>query len=151
MITKLKNTIKSLYYRWFGFKHHIIKTSLPPAVWYDTDTRILYAVMDTIKWYVENDMGNIMTEEDLDNEINRIKDEHTSDMQDIYINELKKQYEIDNAILFIYKWWDNYPNREADSDEEEDWVEYDRLHDMLREEEQSMLKKAIDLRFHMWS
>lgn len=151
MITKLKNTIKSIYYNYFGFRHHIIKTSLPPCVWYDTDTRILYAVMDTVKWYVENDMSNIMTEEDLDNEIKRIKEEHPSDTQDIYIQELKRQCGIDNAILCIYKWWENYPNREEALDNENNFKKYDLMHDNLRQEEQSMLKKAIDLRFHMWS
>lgn len=151
MIAKFKNTIQSLYYRWFGFRHHIIRTSLPPSVWYDTDTRILYAVMDTVKWYVENDMSDIMTEEQLDNEIERIKSEHTGDIQDTLINELKRQCGIDNAILCIYKWWENYPNREAALDNENNFKKYDLMHDKLRQEEQDMLKKAIDLRFNMWS
>ena len=61
VIWKIRNYIRDnifnpIWFRIFGHKHHIVRTKLKPAPWYDTDTRMLYSVMALVEWYVENDM-----------------------------------------------------------------------------------------------
>ena len=152
---KLKSLIAKIigpiWYRFFGYKHHIVKTSLTPAVWYDTDTRILYAVMDTVKWYVDNDMMDIWTEEAQEEELKRVKEEYDGESQTQQIAQLQHCFEADQIALEIAAWWENYPNREKEIAEEDNYRKTDVLEEKLYEEEQEMLIKAIKYRNTMWS
>lgn len=191
VIWKIRNYIRDnifnpIWFRIFGHKHHIVRTKLKPAPWYDTDTRMLYSVMSLVEWYVENDM-QVWSEKERKDEIDRIKSEENN--SDSFRNDesdiIQKQFSEQDEILKIYGWWKNYNNRQkeinealhkwhnyvSDSDEdvcsflnkissmtEEKKKEEKRLNnelmDMerkLSEEEQLMLKKAVELRYSMWS
>jgi len=177
-----------VWYRFFGHKHHIVKTKLTPAPWYDTDTRILYSVMELVVWFVENDMRTFTVEEYQD-EIDRIYKEDDEECQEGNIKGWQEQYERDQEIIEISNWWKNYPNRCKEKDASlHEWSRYissvsgegfdnfleflnskdklskkelaeeERLNKIhrdqekkLEDEEQEYLKKAIDLRKHMWS
>lgn len=175
----------SAWYRFFGHKHHIVKTKLTPASWYDTDTRMLYAVMSLVEWFVENDMMKWSVEE-RQKELDRIEKD-----PELYNGErecLKRQWEAEDGIVEVYKWWKNYPNRQKElkialhtwseyisnlQKDRNDLKEFLNMHNImndeqkikekelnghlhhleekLKQEEQDMLKKAIDLREAMWS
>jgi hypothetical protein len=179
----------SVWYRFFGHKHHIVKTGLKPCPWIDADQRILYSVMAIVEWFVKNDM-RIITPEEFQKEIDRIKKEEPADSQKGFIEAWTDQYKQDQEIIGIYTWWQMYPNRLEEIDESlHEWSEYsnslvekydlknffklmnntdklteeerkkdrellDKHHEQekkLQEEEQEYLKKAINLRMHMWN
>jgi hypothetical protein len=191
VIWKIRNYIRDnifnpIWFRIFGHKHHIVRTKLKPAPWYDTDTRMLYSVMALVEWYVENDM-QVWSEKERKDEIDRIKsqenngDSFRSDELDI----IQRQFNEQDEVLKVYAWWKNYNNRQKDinealhkwhnyvSDSDEDVCSFlnkissmteekkkeekrlnNELMDMerkLSEEEQLMLKKAVELRYSMWS
>lgn len=191
VIWKIRNYIRDnifnpIWFRIFGHKHHIVRTKLKPAPWYDTDTRMLYAVMSLVEWYVENDM-QIWSEKERKDEIDRIKSEENN--SDSFRNDeldiIQRQFNEQDEVLKIYAWWKNYSNRQKEINEAlHEWHDYvsgndedvcsflnkvssmtgkqkeeekrlnDKLMDMerkLSEEEQYMLKKAIELRYSMWS
>ena len=107
----IADVIAPVWYRYFGYKHHVIKTSLTPSAWHDADERILYGVMECVKWFVENDM-RAWSKEDLNKEIERIEEESNGkEYQDREIAFLKEQYEIEMKITSIADWWKNYDNR----------------------------------------
>jgi len=178
-----------VWYRFFGHKHHIVKTKLTPAPWYDTDTRILYSVMELVVWFVDNDM-RIFTEEEYLDEIERVKKEGDKETQKDEIKGWKEQWKRDQEIVGIANWWKNYPRRCKEIDKAisawhaytEEMVKKYEFNDFfaflnnrdvmtkeekkkekrlskfshnkeeaLENEEQEYLKKAIDLRGHMWS
>ncbi|HUV85045.1 MAG TPA: hypothetical protein VMV86_05000 [Methanosarcinales archaeon] len=143
--------IGPIWYRFFGYKHHIIKTSLTPAVWYDVDDRILFAVMDTVKWYVDNDMMDVWTEKAQEEELKRVEEEHQGKFKEEIIEQLKSCFEADKVALEIVAWWENYLNREKEIREENNSRKAIALEDKLDEEEQEMLIKAIKFRNTMWS
>lgn len=172
----VRDVISPVWYRMFGYKHHIIKTDLTPSVWYDTDSRILYGVMECVKWYVENDMQT-WTEEEFEEELERMSNEKHEWVKS-GIQQFKRQYARDKLVMRIYKWWMDYDNRtneiEKALDEwavclyidpkdkvdmnEEERAKYEnlaekhtKLEKKLAKEEQQMLKSAIELRGCMWS
>jgi hypothetical protein len=131
-------------------KYHIIPTGLKPN-WYQTDTRILYGIMNLIKYFVENELKE-------DFKLRRNVDEY---------NETLKE------IMEIYKWWINYDERQRQMDEvlaktvdnvtettnsldmfmdlnSEKFDEYDRLEAELDKETTEMLCKAIKLRHELY-
>jgi len=177
----VRDHVSPIWYRFFGYRFHIVKTKLTPSVWYDSDIRILYAVMAIVEWFVENDMAKI-SEKDFKEELERIEKE----VDDPEIKEYERtswtnQYEFDCKIIQIYDWWKNYPNREKEirkalndwgrvalgddifprskgrmtrEEFEEESKLSDHLHeleDKLEKEEQEMLKLAVDIRNRMWS
>jgi len=105
-----------VWFRFFGHKFHIVKTKLRPAPWYDTDHRMLYAVMALIEWFVENDMQKI-TREELEAELVRIKEEDSVEYQKGYIEEWMGQWASNQEIISIYDWWKDYPRREEEIDQ----------------------------------
>lgn len=118
------NIFEPVWYRFFGHKHHIVKTGLTPAPWYDTDTRMLYAVMSLVEWFVENDMMTIPKQK-YENEEKRIKKETPKEQLKDELNFWKEQYERDLEIMDIYKWWKNYPKRCKDIDKSlKEWSDY---------------------------
>jgi len=181
-----------VWYRFFGHKHHIIKTKLPPQPWYDADTRMLYSVMEIVTWFVENDQ-RVWTTEEVEEEVERINKEEDEEYRESHVEGIRNQYKEQEEIRDIWKWWKNYDARAKEiRDALSDWHKYvddvakrefedyedshiplflkakekmneeekkeedrlsNRLHKMeedLRNEEQEMLKKAIDLRERMW-
>jgi len=176
------NYFNVIWYRIFGHKHHIIKTGLKPAPWYDVDSRMLYGIMSLVTWFVENDMRK-WSKEEREEEMKRIDSEDGGEKS--FKDCLFDQWAKEDAVIEIYDWWKNYPNREKENaeilsawarfgdqfkDNEEDFLgnrsrmtkeqekEYDRLFDVhdelekkLAEEEDEMLKRAVELRAYMWS
>lgn len=176
-----------VWYRVFGHKHHIVRTGLNPSPWYDTDTRMLYAVMSLVENFVENDMVP-WSKKGRKEELERIDKEESEykEKEKIILNE---QWANEDGIKNIYKWWKNYPNRQKEikvalskwhdyisgfQKDKDDFAEFftivrnamnkeqkkeekklsKRLHDLekkLANEEQEMLKKAVELRLAMWS
>jgi len=108
------NVFEPIWYRVFGHKHHIVKTTLPPSPWYDTDIRMLYCVMDLVKWYVENDMIEIDLITYEQEVVSRKNSNYDAEFKEKMLNSWKDQYERQLAILDIYKWWKNYSNREKE-------------------------------------
>jgi hypothetical protein len=196
IIWKIRNFIRDnifnpIWFRIFGQKHHIVRTKLKPAPWYDTDTRMLYAVMSLVEWYVENDMS-VWSDAERNEEIERIKskedDKYLFGSKKIELDVIQEQFSNQDEILKIYGWWKNYNNRKKEIDEAlhkwHDYVSKDdkddkdvcsflnkissmtgeqkeeetRLNKALRnmetklsEEEQHMMKRAVELRYSMWS
>jgi hypothetical protein len=158
-INQIKRFFNRIRYRFFGNKHHIIKTSLEPSDWYDTDHRMLYAVMDLVKWYVENDMLGYWTEDELEKEIDRVNREKeefgwTEDFAQAHIEDMKELYEAEQAILEIVEWWNKYSEQEDAIEKLIDAKKYKEARNMeekLDLEEQEMLMKAIKYRRSMWS
>lgn len=182
----IRDRVSPIWYRFFGYRFHIVKTGLTPRVWIDTDTRMLYAVMALVEWFVDNDMM-IWTKEDYEEECERLKKEYPND-EHKELEFFKEQYAKESKIIEIANWWKNYPNREKEvSDALDAWFNYleifktnenprwesisnktemsqkeqeeeqrlsdirNNLEEKLEQEEQEMLKLAIELRNRMWS
>lgn len=175
----VRDLISPIWYSFFGYKHHIVKTKLTPSIWIDSDERMLYAVMAIVEWFVENDMMEI-TKKDFDSEIERIEKENYSDpeIKKYEIDSWTNQYNLNQKTLEVYKWWKNYPTRQEEiSRALSDWTRvalkdgstfktmteveviegeklckhFHDLEDKLEDEEQEMLKLAVELRGAMWS
>jgi len=134
-----RNSIfEPIWYRFFGHKFHIVRTKLPPSPWYDTNIRMLYAVMGLVEWFVENDM-RIWSQEDRDKEFKRIREEDTEDYRDDYCECLEDQFANDDKIIEVYKWWKNYAKREDEIEKAlDDWATYNSL---LREKPDDFFSK----------
>jgi len=104
-----------VWYRIFGHKHHIVKTGLAPSPWYDTDIRMLYAVMSLVKWHVENDMME-WSKKDKEKEIDRLKKQKDSERVIGLRENFNEQMKAQDGIIEIYKWWKNYSNRQKEID-----------------------------------
>lgn len=118
------NIFEPIWYRIFGHKFHIVKTGLKPSPWYDTDIRMLYAVMSLVEWFVENDM-RIWSQEDRDKELKRIREEENPEYQKDFIDCLEDQFSRNDKIVSIYKWWKNYSNRQEEVEKSlHDWYVY---------------------------
>jgi len=173
-----------VWYRFFGNKHHIIKTNLKPGSWIEVDTRMLYGVMSLVEWFVENDMQT-WSEKEYEDDCKRIKEDDPEDKYNS-LKGIQDQYARDKQILSIYSWWKAYPNRlkeikdashrwhvyyskfkkndEIFFSDVEQWMSEDDkkecrrllcvtgdLEEKLANEEQEMLKLAVELRGGMWS
>ncbi len=151
----IRDHVSPIWYRFFGHKFHIVKTKLTPTSWIDTDQRMLYAVMDLVEWFVENDMSPNWTPEEYEEQVKWQKEElvKMGEPNDPYgqLEGLKRQYEIDQNILKVYNWWKKYPEREKEINECPMSDRYGELTDKLEKEEQEMLKLAIEVRESMWS
>lgn len=167
-----------IWYRFFGHKHHIIRTGLTPASWYDVDSRMLYGVMSLVKWFVENDFEP-WSDKDLAEELERLDEEETEEYREPYKKAIIAQVEGERQVLEIYKWWKNYENRVKETDDLlTKWYDFvngetifqkrkmtkdessqekkmfkllNESEETLQKEEQEYLIKAIKLRYHMWS
>ena len=120
---KIRDIIEPIWYRFFGHKHHLVRTKLTPHPWYDTNIRMLYGVMGLVEWFVENDM-RIWTQKDRDEEFARIESED-GEYKEGNIECLKNQLAHDDKIIEICKWWKNYPIREKEVEKSlHDWAKY---------------------------
>jgi len=109
----VRDLISPVWYRFFGRKHHIIKTGLTPSCWYEVDTRLLYGNMELVKWFVEKDM-DVISAKEYEEEINRVKEEEGTGYGVDGLDQWTDQYEKQKQILDIYAWWLNYENRLKD-------------------------------------
>ena len=107
---KIRDVVAPVWYRFFGHKHHIIKTGLTPDAWYDLDTRLLYGNMELVKWFVENDMVYI-TPKEYENEKRRIIEDKTLIANRWEEEQWERQYKEQQEILAIYTWWLFYDSR----------------------------------------
>jgi len=151
----LKYYLKNLIFR----RHHIIKTGLKKGQWYDTDTRMLYGMMNMLVSYIEDEKPFEIIEWDEDDTHRNVKEE----------------------ILAIKEWWDNYHNREAEIGialhdwheekfsgcEGDEWLKrinskdtdeqkrlfdrHEELKKKLFEEEQDMLIRLVKIRRFLWT
>lgn len=113
-----------IWYRFFGHKFHIVKTKLTPSPWYDTDTRILYAVMGLVEWFAENDI-RMPTQEEYEGERERINEEEGEYKED-YLKCWEEQYETNKKIMGIYYWWKLYDHRQEEIEKSlNDWHNYE--------------------------
>lgn len=138
--------IKDAYYaikqRLFR-KHHLVKTTLSPWQWADTDHRMLYVNMALFEQFLKNEKPF----------------ESTDYTYNAYYRDLAKK------MKMIDKWWKNYPQRLKDIDIALD-VWHDgrntknankyskKIHKMetdLLNEEQKMLHMLIDIRSGLWT
>jgi hypothetical protein len=126
----IDRNISPIYYRFFGHKFHIVRTGLRPQAWHDNDTRILYAVMSIVKWFVENDM-RIVSEVDYLKEVSRIANtERLNDNETLgqHLELWVEQYEAQIEILKIAAWWKNYDNRQKEISEAlNNWADYTKI------------------------
>lgn len=117
------NIFEPVWYRFFGHKFHVVKTKLTPAPWYDTDTRMLYAVMALVEWFVENDM-RIVNREDFELECKRIKVEDGDNAEES-LKVWTEQWEDSQKVIDIYKWWKSYDKRRNEIDESlHEWYKF---------------------------
>ena len=70
-------------------KHHLIRTGLPRGQWYDTDTRMLYGMMNLLVEFIDKEKPFEHIDWDYDDFHKGIRDE----------------------FLAIRAWWDNYQKR----------------------------------------
>lgn len=139
-------------------KPHLIDTKLKKGQWWDTDSRLLYGMMNLLIEFVEKE---------------RPFEVVIWDSDDVSIH-VKKE------ILTIKAWWENYNNRKneisealstwhdmkfgKDSDDwidkinEDDTPEIDKafkyLHELenkLHEEEEEMLIRLVKIRDYLWT
>ena len=152
----IRGFVAPIWYRFFGYKHHIIRTGLKPCQWIDTDTRMLYAVMSLVEWFVENDM-RYLSREECDKEIDRIKQEDPNDEMgqiEMIVNQMRQ----DQETIEIYNWWKDYHRKMKNiSDARVKYSEYvdsfqeddDFLsfcnHDNMNEEQKSEAKRLLDV------
>jgi len=176
---KIIDFVSPIYYRFFGHKFHIVKTGLRPQAWHDSDVRILYAVMSIVKWFVENDMQKTSETDYLREYIRIIHDNNMEGEAQGWVNQYRRQKEIEEIALWwnnydnrlkeiddsLTKWsqcgvMDNlhngvFPINNLPEDKRKIERELSAIHSQLGEnlhqEEQEMLKKAIELREYMWS
>jgi len=142
----------------FVRKHYLIKTGLKKGQWYDTDTRMLYGMMNLLVEYIDKEKPF----------------EHINwDYDDLH-RSAKKEF------LEIRKWWDNYENRCEEIEKSlTDWYEerfdgakdcmLDRINETptpeskrlfkihnemgnkLNEEETEMLIRLVKIRKCLWT
>ena len=159
----IADVIAPVWYRYFGYKHHVIKTSLTPSAWHDADERILYGVMECVKWFVENDMM-IWSKEKYEEELERIRSESTDEYRESELEGMTNQYNRDKKIQGICDWWNNYDARMKEIDKaQSEWHKYcksfkekdedycfpshlrARMNEKEMKEEEALFKKATDL------
>jgi hypothetical protein len=126
------------------YKHHIIKTSLSPG-YYDPDIQILYAVMDTVKEFVENTENKIIWDNSEEHKkVKSILDDVYNWWTVIYPNRKEPEYP-DINIFNILDESDpklvEFNNTVSKINEIEKW---------WKEEEMAFLIKAIKIRDYLW-
>jgi len=168
------------------YKHNIVKTKLDKCFYIDTDIRMLHAIMELVTDFVNNDMRKWSLKK-YEKECTRIKKED-GEYAGENLKKMKLQYETDQKLILIAKWWKNYNNRNKEIDrarhawtsyyekflddkteflgfqKARDVMSYEqkhkehalfmRIHTLktnLYEDEQKMLKLAVDARIGMWS
>lgn len=152
----VKTYLKNLIFR----RKHIIKTKLPRGQWWDTDSRMLYGMMNLLMEFIEKENG-----------------ENGLEFIDWDSDPIHKH--IKEEIIAIRDWWLNYQNRLNEIDKTlTNWSDetffdknnlmeelsapetakskslHNKLHQMeekLEIEEEEMLIRLIKIRKHLWT
>ena len=143
---------------------HLIDTKLPPGTWQDTDTRILYGVMEALVFYVEVDCAAWIKKgtprekglEHLDWEITLT---HDDGVEDGLTGKPTHQAETAMEVMELYLWWlDIRPNRpdpydfvDEGAEGLEKYKEYTRMEVEQEEEDEANLIRVIKARGGMWT
>ena len=164
LFDKIPEELGHIAYRWrnrvWAFKHrfipkhkyHIIRTSLKPGYW-DPDTQILHAVMDTVKQFVDITKDSVNWESE---------DAHAHAWAELQA---------------VYDWWVNkYPNREdelpklpdvdfgkiigehseehSEDPDVKEWKRVSEIHNQMEaewvKEEEEMLIRVMKVRRFLW-
>ena len=139
-------------------KHHLIRTGLPRGQWYDTDTRMLYGMMNLLVEFIDKEKPFEHIDWDYDDFHKGIRDE----------------------FLAIRAWWDNYQKRceeieqaltawhdERFKDAGDKWLErmnesstpeaerlseiHNEMEEKLKEEETDMLIRLVKIKECLWT
>jgi hypothetical protein len=169
----LKEHIFDFFYAWFKHpyvearywlrsrfhpkhRYHIIKTGLKPG-YYDQDVLILHACMTLLERYIAWHDG----EDKLEEFTKELKDKPNTWGCDA--NEMSPQVKNQTEALAIYRWWKyERPANEKRLKELYDLVSKEKLgytekykdvnewETKIREDEQKMLHRLINIRFSLW-
>jgi hypothetical protein len=131
-------------------KYNVIYTGLEPG-YYDCDTRIFYGVFKPFEEYMEfqlSDKSHVKwwyTPEEIENELEYVPEKE---------KEAHRQWFIDRntiwaELLGIYKWWKDYPNKEAACWEVGVKDPLDKEEALYKEASEKM-KRIIELRNYLW-
>ncbi len=146
---------------------HLLDTKLPPGQWQDTDTRILYGVMEALAYYVEVDCAAWTKKgtprekglKHLDWEITLTYDEDW--MDEVIRGEPTDQAKSAMEVKELYLWWkDVRPNRPDPYDfidedipntDKDRFKEYTRMEQEYQDQDDAMLIRVIKARHGMWT
>jgi hypothetical protein len=140
--------IKRIYYaiKQRFRQHHIIKTTLSPWEWCDTDYRMLYGNMELFMQFLREQKP----------------------FERVYYDSDPEHQDLAKKIKIIEQWWLNYPNRLKEIEQLSDiWYydlkkndkteknlilrdKWDEAETKLLNEEQEMLHLLIDIRRGLW-
>ena len=153
-IVDLKNYIRHR----LTTNHHLIKTKLPKGRWYDTDTRMLYGMMNLLMQYIEEEKPFEIIDWDNDEWHRNARDEMIA-IRDWQLNYDNRCKEIDQALT---EWSDAKFGKDDNSDmlerlnekntpETEALFErHSQLEDKLLKEEE-MLIRLVKIRNYLWT
>ena len=149
----IKYYLKNLIFR----RHHLIRTKLPKGQWYDTDTRLLYGMMNLLIEYLEKEKPFEIVNWDSDEDHKKARDEMIA-IRDWWLNYDNRKKEIEKALdewhskKFVSgDHWIRDINAE---DTPEVKVLFDKLHALeakLLEEEEEMLIRLVKIRGYLWT
>jgi len=125
-------------------RRDVVKTTLEPDQWYDTDTVMLYAMMSLLKQFVEKEVGVDKIVVSLERELDGVYlQEHPEQREG-----LEKQVAIEKEIKAIYDWWEGYEDKLKRVKEAEDLLEAE---EKLCAEEDEILHRLINVRRKLWT
>jgi hypothetical protein len=130
-------------------KHHIVKTTLNPWTWHETDTRLLYCTMALLEDFFVKQISMDIVCWDSDEEHKHARKE-MDEIRAWWKNYDNRQKEIDNALT---EWSDEFKGfGKKQTPKEKELM--NKLHDMevkLNEEEKEMMKRLVDIRSFLWT
>ena len=154
-VFELKAYLKNILFR----RHHIIRTRLPKGQWYDTDTRMLYGMMNLLIEFLEKENPFETTDFDSSPTWKSVKKEIIT-IRDWWLNYETRKVEF---TITLNKWqvskFGNCTNEEClqginEPDTKESKELFDRLAIMetkLEREEAQMLMRLVKIRKYLWT
>lgn len=159
-VYRFNDWCRDLWYGQVTRCHWKIRTKLKKRSWIDSDSRILYGMMAVLDDFYRDEIALNIVDWEADEDIKRVKKEldGIKEWWDNYENRLK---EIENRLN---QWADysripdengelslHFLNRKRDEVEMKLFDAISVAENKLKNEEQEMLKKLIELRFYMWT
>ena len=154
-IFELKAYLKNILFR----RHHIIRTRLPKGQWYDTDTRMLYGMMNLLMEFLEKEKPFETTDFDSSPTWKSIKKEIIT-IKDWWLNYETRKVEF---TITLNKWqvskFGNCKGEEClhrinEPDTKESKELFDKLailETKLEREEAQMLMRLVKIRKYLWT
>lgn len=124
-------------------KFHILDTGFKRGSFYDLDRRILYAVFNGLKSFVEDELTDGVAH--LQWEISLPENMIENGYQECERESLTRQSESAKEVLFLYEWWINH--KDLNDLPYTTYEEEMRLYD----EETEMLIRLMKIRGSLWS